>query len=83
MSSTSGDDRPGIFRCQHFDLRRRCIRPRKTGARNFSYSGASAAEFVRCFIAQVLQEYFSAATRKLGVAAETAQRKVEILAGAK
>jgi predicted nucleic acid-binding protein len=29
---------------------------------------------------QVLQEYFSAATRKLGVAAETAQRKVEILA---
>jgi predicted nucleic acid-binding protein len=29
---------------------------------------------------QVLQEYFAAATRKLGVAAETAQRKVEILA---
>lgn len=28
---------------------------------------------------QVLQEYFAAATRKLGVAAETAQRKVEIL----
>jgi predicted nucleic acid-binding protein len=32
---------------------------------------------------QVLQEYFSAATRKLGVAAETAQRKVEILARGK
>jgi len=32
---------------------------------------------------QVLQEYFSAATRKLGVAAETAQRKVEILAQGK
>src|SRR5580693_3138164 len=29
---------------------------------------------------QVLQEYFAAATRKLGVAAETAQRKVEVLA---
>ena len=29
---------------------------------------------------QVLQEYFAAATRKLGVAAEIAQRKVEILA---
>ena len=29
---------------------------------------------------QVLQEYFAAATRKLGVAAEMAQRKVEILA---
>jgi predicted nucleic acid-binding protein len=29
---------------------------------------------------QVLQEYFAAATGKLGVAAETAQRKVEILA---
>jgi len=28
---------------------------------------------------QVLQEYFAAATRKLGVAPETAQRKVEIL----
>jgi predicted nucleic acid-binding protein len=32
---------------------------------------------------QVLQEYFSAATRKLGVAAETAQRKVEVLARGK
>ena len=31
---------------------------------------------------QVLQEYFVAATRKLGVAPETAQRKVEILARA-
>jgi predicted nucleic acid-binding protein len=29
---------------------------------------------------QVLQEYFAAATRKLGVAPATAQRKVEILA---
>jgi predicted nucleic acid-binding protein len=29
---------------------------------------------------QVLQEYFAAATRKLGVSAETAQRKVELLA---
>jgi predicted nucleic acid-binding protein len=29
---------------------------------------------------QVLQEYFAAATRKLGVAAKTAQRKVEVLA---
>jgi predicted nucleic acid-binding protein len=29
---------------------------------------------------QVLQEYYAAATRKLGVAAEIAQRKVEILA---
>jgi predicted nucleic acid-binding protein len=29
---------------------------------------------------QVLQEYFAAATRKLGVAPEMAQRKVEILA---
>ena len=29
---------------------------------------------------QVLQEYFAAATRKLGVAAEHAQRKVEIMA---
>ncbi len=29
---------------------------------------------------QVLQEYFAATTRKLGVAAETAQRKVEVLA---
>lgn len=29
---------------------------------------------------QVMQEYFSAATRKLGVSAETAQRKVELLA---
>jgi predicted nucleic acid-binding protein len=29
---------------------------------------------------QVIQEYFSAATRKLGVTAETAQRKVELLA---
>lgn len=29
---------------------------------------------------QVLQEYFSAATRKLGVTAETAQRKIELLA---
>jgi predicted nucleic acid-binding protein len=29
---------------------------------------------------QVLQEYFAAATRKLGLAPETAQRKVEILA---
>lgn len=29
---------------------------------------------------QVMQEYFAAATRKLGVAAVTAQRKVEILA---
>src|ERR1700733_11298823 len=32
---------------------------------------------------QVLQEYFAAATRKLGVDAETAQRKVELLARAK
>jgi predicted nucleic acid-binding protein len=32
---------------------------------------------------QVLQEYFVAATRKLGVAPETAQRKVEILARAR
>ena len=32
---------------------------------------------------QVLQEYFAAATRKLGVAAETAQRKVEVLARGK
>jgi predicted nucleic acid-binding protein len=32
---------------------------------------------------QVLQEYFAAATRKLGVAAETSQRKVEILARGK
>jgi predicted nucleic acid-binding protein len=32
---------------------------------------------------QVLQEYFAAATRKLGVAAETAQRKVELLARGK
>ena len=32
---------------------------------------------------QVLQEYFSAATRKLRVAPETAQRKVEILARAR
>ena len=30
---------------------------------------------------QVLQEYFAAATRKLDVSAETAQRKVEWLAG--
>lgn len=30
---------------------------------------------------QVMQEYYAAATRKLGVAAEIAQRKVEILAG--
>lgn len=29
---------------------------------------------------QVMQEYFSAATKKLGVTAETAQRKVELLA---
>jgi len=29
---------------------------------------------------QVMQEYFSAATRKLGVTAETAQRKVELMA---
>jgi predicted nucleic acid-binding protein len=29
---------------------------------------------------QVLQEYFAAATRKLGVAAELAQQKVEVLA---
>ena len=29
---------------------------------------------------QVLQEYFAAATRKLGLAPELAQRKVEILA---
>ncbi len=29
---------------------------------------------------QVLQEYFSAVTRKLGVSAETAQRKIELLA---
>ncbi len=32
---------------------------------------------------QVLQEYFVAATRKLGVAPELAQRKVEILARAR
>jgi predicted nucleic acid-binding protein len=32
---------------------------------------------------QVLQEYFVAATRKLGVAPEMAQRKVEILARAR
>ena len=32
---------------------------------------------------QVLQEYFAAATRKLGVAAETAQQKVEIMARAR
>jgi predicted nucleic acid-binding protein len=32
---------------------------------------------------QVLQEYYAAATRKLGVAAEIAQRKVEILAHGK
>lgn len=32
---------------------------------------------------QVLQEYFSAATRKLGIAPEIAQRKVEILARSK
>ena len=32
---------------------------------------------------QVLQEYFTAATRKLGVAPELAQRKVEVLAGAR
>jgi predicted nucleic acid-binding protein len=32
---------------------------------------------------QVLQEYFAAATRKLGVAPELAQRKVEILAGSR
>jgi predicted nucleic acid-binding protein len=32
---------------------------------------------------QVLQEYFAASTRKLGVTAETAQRKVEILARGK
>ena len=32
---------------------------------------------------QVLQEYFVAATRKLGVAPEVAQRKVEILARAR
>jgi len=32
---------------------------------------------------QVLQEYFVVATRKLGVAPETAQRKVEILARAR
>ncbi len=29
---------------------------------------------------QVLQEYFSAATRKLGVSAEAAQRKIQLLA---
>jgi predicted nucleic acid-binding protein len=32
---------------------------------------------------QVLQEYFAAATRKLGVAAEIAQAKVEVLARGK
>ena len=32
---------------------------------------------------QVLQEYFAAATRKLGVSSEAAQRKVEILARAR
>jgi predicted nucleic acid-binding protein len=32
---------------------------------------------------QVLQEYFVAATRKLGLPADIAQRKVEILAGAR
>lgn len=32
---------------------------------------------------QVLQEYFVAATRKLGLAPEVTQRKVEVLAGAK
>lgn len=32
---------------------------------------------------QVLQEYFAAATRKLGVAPETAQRKVELLTRAR
>jgi predicted nucleic acid-binding protein len=32
---------------------------------------------------QVLQEFFSAATRKLGVAAEIAQQKVEILVRAR
>jgi predicted nucleic acid-binding protein len=32
---------------------------------------------------QVLQEYFVAATRKLGIAAEVAQRKVEVLARAR
>ena len=29
---------------------------------------------------QVLQEYFAASTRKLGVSPETAQRKIELLA---
>jgi predicted nucleic acid-binding protein len=42
------------------------------------------AQHLRCGTAvvslQVLQEYFVAATRKLGVAPEMAQRKVEILA---
>jgi predicted nucleic acid-binding protein len=32
---------------------------------------------------QVLQEYFAAATRRLGLASEVAQRKVEILARAR
>jgi predicted nucleic acid-binding protein len=32
---------------------------------------------------QVLQEYFAAATRKLGVSSETAQKKVELLARAR
>lgn len=38
------------------------------------------AERTAVFSVQVLQEYFSVATRKLGVEASLAQRKVEVLA---
>lgn len=81
-TSTNGNERPRIFRHEHSLYADDASAPKKRGR-----PIALFAEHLRCGTAvlslQVLQEYFAAPARKLGLAAETAQRKVEVIQDAK
>ena len=74
-----GPDGPRFSRHEHPRLRRRCRRRTQasegTGARPGALANGDGV-----ISTQVLQEYFAVATRKLSVAAEAAQKKVELLA---
>jgi hypothetical protein len=60
---TSGDEPPGIFRYQHFRLRRRRFAPAKQ-ERAIQLIAQHQWSGLRVVSLQVLQEYFAAATRK-------------------
>jgi predicted nucleic acid-binding protein len=81
-SFTSGDESPGVFDTNIFiyaDDKSDPVRQARAIQLIASYQRAG----LMVISLQVLQEYFAAATRKLHVDPETAQRKVEVLARAR